>query len=113
MPSLKETVNNDLKQAMRHKDEFEVSVLRMLLAALKNKEIALGKNLKSGLNSEEAIETVKSEIIDFLRKNDSISIQKVRELFGFSRKHILPLLSRLDEERVTRRQGDERVLVKK
>ena len=47
-----------------------------------------------------------------IKTNDSISIQQVRELFGFSRKHILPLLSELEEEKVIRRQGDIRVLVK-
>ncbi len=56
-------------------------------------------------------EVVKSEIINFLRSNGTISMQQVRSLFGFSRKYILPLLNKLDEERVTRRQGDERVLV--
>jgi len=57
-------------------------------------------------------EMVKNEIINFLRRNDTISIQQVRKLFGFSRKHILPLLNKLDEEGVTRRRGDERILAK-
>lgn len=58
-------------------------------------------------------ETVKNEIIDFLKGHNTISIQQMRELFGFSRKHILPILIKLDEEKVTRRQGDERTLAKK
>lgn len=57
-------------------------------------------------------QNIKTEIINFLGNNDSISIQQVRELFGFSRKHILPLLSELEEEKVIRRQGNIRVLVK-
>ncbi len=57
-------------------------------------------------------EAIKNEIISFLKNNNAISIQQVRELFGFSRKHIVPLLSKLDEEGVTRRIGDERVSVK-
>ena len=56
--------------------------------------------------------TVKNRIIDFLRSNGTISIQQMRSLFGFSRKHILPLLNKLDEEGITRRVGDERVLSK-
>jgi selenocysteine-specific elongation factor len=56
---------------------------------------------------------VKNEIINFLRSNSTISIQQVRELFGFSRKYVLPLLSELDEEGVIQRRGDERVLVQK
>jgi len=56
-------------------------------------------------------QNIKTEIINFLRSNGSISIQQVRQLFGFSRKYVLPLLSKLEEEKVLRRQGDIRVLV--
>jgi len=56
-------------------------------------------------------QNIKTEIINFLRSNGSISIQQVRQLFGFSRKYVLPLLSKLEEEKVIRRQGDIRVLV--
>jgi selenocysteine-specific elongation factor len=56
-------------------------------------------------------QNIKTEIINFLRTNGSISIQQVRELFGFSRKYILPLLTKLEEEKVIRRQGDIRMLV--
>ena len=60
----------------------------------------------------EHYESVKNEIMNFLKRNGTISIQQVRTLLGFSRKYILPLLSKLDQEEVTRRLGDERVLVK-
>ena len=56
-------------------------------------------------------QNIKTEIINFLRSNDSVSIQQVRELFGFSRKQILALLNKLEEEKVIRRRGDIRVLV--
>ena len=36
-----------------------------------------------------------------------------RLMFGASRKYALPLLEYLDQQRITRRVGDERVLVKK
>jgi len=55
-------------------------------------------------------ENIKSQIIDFLRSNGSISIQQVRELFGFSRKYVLPLLNKLDKEGITQRRDDKRVL---
>ena len=67
---------------------------------------------EGALFERERYEMVKNEIINFLRSNGTISIQQVRRLFGFSRKHILPLLSKLDEEGITRRLGDERVLAK-
>ncbi len=56
---------------------------------------------------------VKDEIISFLKANGRISIQDVHLLFGFSRKYIIPLLSYLDREGVTRREGNVRVLAKK
>ena len=58
-------------------------------------------------------EGIKNRVIDYLRKNNSINIQQMRHLFGFSRKYILPLLNRLEEEGVLRRHGQERVLAKK
>lgn len=56
-------------------------------------------------------QNIKTEIVNFLRSNGSISIQQIRELFGLSRKYIVPLLGKLEEEKVIRRQGDIRVLV--
>jgi len=55
-------------------------------------------------------ENIKSEIIDFLKSNDSISFQQARTLLGFSRKYLLPLFNKLDEEGITQRRGDTRVL---
>ena len=58
--SLVENITNDMKQAMKARDELQLSVLRMLLAALKNKKI----ELKSAdeLTDEQAVQVVKSEI---------------------------------------------------
>ncbi len=57
-------------------------------------------------------ETVKNGVVEFLERHGSISIQQVRELFQFSRKHILPLLNKLDNDGITRRVGDDRVLTR-
>ena len=58
--SLVENITNDMKQAMKARAELQLSVLRMLLAALKNKKI----ELKSAdeLTDEQAVQVVKSEI---------------------------------------------------
>ncbi len=56
-------------------------------------------------------QAVKDGIVNFLKTHGKISIQQVRELCGLSRKYILPILNRLDEEGITRRHGDERVFV--
>jgi selenocysteine-specific elongation factor len=58
-------------------------------------------------------QSVKSEIIRFLKEKGQISIQDVHSLFGFSRKYTIPLLGHLDREGITRREGDVRVLGKK
>ena len=58
-------------------------------------------------------DVIRNQIIDFLRSKGTISIQQVRSFFGFSWKYILLLLSKLDEERVTRYEGDEMVLAQR
>ncbi|MBI2098149.1 MAG: GatB/YqeY domain-containing protein [Candidatus Wildermuthbacteria bacterium] len=45
---LKEQIQNDLKNALRARNELEVSVLRMLLAALINKEKERGLEITDG-----------------------------------------------------------------
>jgi len=44
-------------------------------------------------------------------KGDRISVPLFKELTGISRKYAIPLLEYLDRERVTRRAGDERVIL--
>jgi len=39
-----------------------------------------------------------------------MTASQARDLLGTTRKYILPLLEHLDERRITRRIGDERVL---
>ena len=58
-------------------------------------------------------EAIKKEIIGFLERNGSISIQQVNSLFGFSRKYSIPLLTQLDKEGITRREGDVRILAER
>ena len=55
-------------------------------------------------------ENMKDEIIVFLKKNKSVTIGQVRDLLHISRKYIVPLLTRMDEEGITKRIGNERVL---
>ncbi|HOZ56212.1 MAG: glutamyl-tRNA(Gln) amidotransferase subunit E [Parcubacteria group bacterium ADurb.Bin316] len=63
MSTLHNQVNEDLKNAMRNKQELELSTLRMLIAALKNKKIALGGGTNvDELTDEQFIETVATEI---------------------------------------------------
>jgi selenocysteine-specific elongation factor len=49
-------------------------------------------------------------IVAHLQANGTITLAQVRDLFGTSRKYAQVLLEHMDEERLTRRVGDERVL---
>lgn len=60
MSELWQRINKDLIAAMKGRQEFELSVLRMLVSSLKNKKIALGN--KEELNDEQVLEVVKSEV---------------------------------------------------
>ena len=50
------------------------------------------------------------QIVAHLNENGSITVADVRTMFDTSRKYSLPLLEHLDQQRITRRVGDERVL---
>ena len=58
--SLKEKIPSDLKNALREKKTVDLSVLRMLQSAIRNKEIE--KKKRDGLTDEEIVEVISSEI---------------------------------------------------
>ncbi len=74
---------DDLKKAMHKRKESEVSVLRLLLAALKNLTIFLGKNIDGELTEEEVIQAVQSEI---KKRNDSIEAYTAGSRFDLADK---------------------------
>jgi selenocysteine-specific elongation factor len=49
-------------------------------------------------------------IVGFIREYGSMTVAQVRDEFNTSRKYALALMERLDEQKITRRVGDERVL---
>jgi len=63
-----------------------------------------------GVFLPDAVRRFGDAVIDAL--NDGpITVAKARDLSGSSRKHVLPLLQFLDDHGVTRRVGDDRVLI--
>jgi selenocysteine-specific elongation factor len=50
-------------------------------------------------------------VVDELVTSRTITVARARDLSGSSRKHVLPLLQFLDDRGLTRRQGDDRILV--
>ena len=73
MLNLNNQILNDLKQAMIAKQELKLSVLRMLIAALKNKKISLGSGGKGDLSEEQIIEVISGEV---KKRKDSIVFYK-------------------------------------
>ena len=49
-------------------------------------------------------------VVGRTREQGSITVAQARDLLGASRKYVLALLEYLDEQRITRRNGDERIL---
>ena len=49
-------------------------------------------------------------IIQHLKDQGNITVAEARTMFETSRKYILPLLEHMDQQQITRRTGDERVL---
>jgi selenocysteine-specific elongation factor len=53
---------------------------------------------------------MRERVVAFLQEHERITVAQVRDLFGTSRKYALALVGYLDEKRITRRVGDERLL---
>ncbi len=69
MSKLLEQINQNLVKAMKSKDAETTSVLRMLIAAMHNKEITLRKDGTAELTDEQIIEVAASEI---KKRKDSV-----------------------------------------
>ncbi|HXZ44819.1 MAG TPA: SelB C-terminal domain-containing protein, partial [archaeon] len=48
-------------------------------------------------------------VLTHFKTTPSINVGTMKDLFGVSRKYAIPFLEHLDDTRITRRQGDERV----
>ncbi|HSS96524.1 MAG TPA: SelB C-terminal domain-containing protein, partial [Terriglobales bacterium] len=59
----------------------------------------------------EALENLRGTIAKYKAKSLKINVAQFKELTGVSRKYAIPLLEFLDRERITRRVGDERLIL--
>ncbi|MFO7539296.1 MAG: SelB C-terminal domain-containing protein, partial [Chloroflexota bacterium] len=57
-------------------------------------------------------EKIVAQVTKYLRANGAIDAAQTRDLLQTSRKYAIAILEHLDEQRLTRRVGDERVLVR-
>jgi selenocysteine-specific elongation factor len=58
----------------------------------------------------ETYEEMTARIVAFIKLHGSMTVAQVRDEFNTSRKYALAIMEHLDERRITRRVGDERVL---
>jgi selenocysteine-specific elongation factor len=59
----------------------------------------------------DALEALRRQIVAQKTKMTKLNVGNFKDLFGVTRKYAIPLLEYLDRERVTRRAGDERVIL--
>jgi selenocysteine-specific elongation factor len=123
-----------LPDELKAKDQIEAAFASAGLAVPTVKEVLAGLSIDSRrserllqlLLREKALHRVTPELIfhraalSELRaklaiykkaKGERISVPVFKDLTGITRKYAIPLLEYLDRERVTRRQGDERVIL--
>ncbi len=58
----------------------------------------------------QAYQQMVERVVEHIRSHGQITVAEVRDLFNSSRKYALALLEHLDQEKVTQRIGDQRVL---
>ncbi len=81
-------------------------ILQILL-----KEKTLARVTEDLIFHQTALEQLREVIARRKLQSDRINVAVFKELTGLSRKYAIPLLEYLDRERVTRREGDERVIL--
>jgi selenocysteine-specific elongation factor len=57
-----------------------------------------------------AYERMRAGVLEHLQREGAVTVAQVRDMFNTSRKYAIAFMEHLDEVRVTRRVGDERVL---
>jgi selenocysteine-specific elongation factor len=58
-----------------------------------------------------ALEALRQQIVAQKARAPKLNVGSFKDLFGITRKYAIPLLEYLDRERVTRRVGDERIIL--
>jgi selenocysteine-specific elongation factor len=59
----------------------------------------------------DALEALRRQVVANKAKTPKLSVPQFKDIFGITRKYAIPLLEYLDRERVTRRVGDERIVL--
>jgi selenocysteine-specific elongation factor len=100
--------------------EAEAIVGTEVLAALieQGRLVKLGGSASSGGQDSNAVlflretyDEALAKLLAYLREYGKITVAEARDVLGTTRKYVVPLLEHMDERKMTRRIGDERILV--
>ncbi len=58
----------------------------------------------------EHINQLENDIVGYLQKHNKIEVANIKQMFGYSRKHAIPVLEYLDKKGITVRVGNTRTL---
>ena len=102
VPTVKEVLAGLAVEARRSE-----KLLQLLL-----REKALHRVTPELVFHRQALAELRTKLANFKKaKSERISVPAFKDLTGITRKYAIPLLEYLDREHVTRRQGDERVIL--
>jgi len=102
VPSVKEVLGKLTVEARRAE--------KLLLILLREKSLV--RVSPELIFHRQALAHLKAQLSNYKKaKGDRISVPAFKELTGITRKYAIPLLEYLDRERVTRRAGEERVIL--
>ena len=87
-----------------------LNILKNKIEELPNNIEAEQSVLGSILISNEIFDEMLSGLRDYISQNDEITVGDFRDLYQTSRKYALAVLDYLDQQQITRRVGDARVL---
>ena len=91
--------------ALREEFELDDDFLKVLVA--QDRLVQVDADL---VYSRGAYELAVAKMRELLARKERVTVAQVRDVFGTSRKYVLPLLEQMDRDNVTLRDGDERML---
>jgi selenocysteine-specific elongation factor len=110
-PSMEQQASAYLR--LLEQDPYSPPTEQPIEPELLNALIDQGKVVKvneSVVFAASAYQDMVGKIVAHLKDQGSITVAEARTMFNSSRKYLLPLLEHLDQQRITRRVGDDRVL---
>ncbi len=92
-----------------HSEAEEIAEVEVVNALIEQgRLIKLGESI---LFLRELYEEAIHKLVAYMREHEKLTVSEARDVLGTSRKYILPLLERMDTLHITRRLGDERILI--